>query len=224
MKNPIAMRLLYLALLLTATGCDNDAAAPIPADFEGKKLVANYEHPDHLLTTGAIAAITGQKNEGISVRLHSTSIPASGIMATYSWPTTATETVRDIKGQQIAIPVYASLAVGMIQPEQPESFRKRHNSSTGIQLEADALATDSAITTDISLRELHALETYAKTRVMKELPQVGDIAYWEMPAQALHVLADGCSFTIVVNTEDNEAANQRIAIKTAAQIMATKLD
>lgn len=214
---------LFALLLVTIAGCSSEGEAPVPASFDGEKLLAQAEYPDRLLTKTAVAVAAGQQEEKISLRRHSSAVPAYGIIATYSWPTGNEQSIIDIKGQKLAIPGYASVAVGLIRPADAAFFRAWHNGNAGMQAEADALARDSAITAAIGLQELRYLDGYAKSRSIAAVRNVGELAYWEMPAQALHVLADGSSFTVIASVEDNEAANRRMAIQVAAQVLSSKL-
>ena len=73
---------------------------------------------------------------------------------------------------------------------------------------------------DIAIAEVKYLASQSAVQQFEQIEQVGEMAYWETPVQALHVFAKGYAFTITTNMESSAESLER-AIALAQLIFTT---
>lgn len=205
MKKIYLLLLVPLALLLNA--CSNNGV-PVPTSLDGANVAAFSLKPDSLLSTQTVAEIVGVTAAQLTVRLHASGVPYAGILATYSWESGETEMVATPDGKE-EIAIHYSAAIGLIEEITEQDFEVRFGSVNGLRAEAKTLAANNNVAGSTAAAELRYLNDYAKTLRYEEVRNVGKKAYWVLPAQALHVFADGVTFTVIGNSGSEEQSKEQ---------------
>ena len=83
------------------------------------------------------------------------------------------------------------------------------------QDEINRITKDETVDADIAIAEAKGLAENAKTQQFEKLENIGEAAYWETPVNALHVFANGISFTVTTNLENEKRSKEKAIALTA---------
>lgn len=206
------MKKLWLLLML---GACSRPTAEVPSGFSGndlaKKVIALHE----IISLEEVARFAGVEVSKIGIHYEDYSPYPAQHSVQYHWPT----------GQTVSLPggnsidEYHSAGIAFVESMTAEEFRSSYGTNAGLQKRVNELGKDSSLTAEAAIAETRYLADYAKIRKLESLSAVGEIAFWETPVQALHVFADGVTFTVTINTGENEKVNRDKAIKIAGIIL-----
>ncbi len=195
------MRKLLLLVLLCSCA---KPGAELPGGFKGEDLAAKATALHEIISPEDVARLAGTDAGKIRIHYENYSPDPARHSVQYYWPT----------GETLALPggntidEYHSAGIAFVESLTSNEFRRRYGSNAGLQEKVNELGKDSTLSADAVIAEAKYLAGYAKTRKLENLSGIGEIAYWETPVQALHVFADGVTFTVTINAGENEKTNR----------------
>lgn len=207
-------------LLLTA--CNNThQSAEAPATFEAKQLIAMMQNPQSV-SKESIAGIVGTDADKINIYNESFSADVSKRTILFSWANGDKKSIKTTDGKELRLDGYSSLGLGFVTKISKADFQKKYEDKTAVQDEINRITSDETIDADIAIAEAKQLARNAKTQQFEKLENIGEAAYWETPVNALHVFANGISFTVTTNLE-NEKRSKEKAIELTAFVFSNPL-
>jgi len=117
-----------------------------------------------------------------------------------------------LEGKDLSIIGYHSIGMGFLQKISKKDFQNKFQSKTAIQEEINRITKDESIDADLAIAESKYLAQNSKLQQFEKVENVGELAYWETPVNALHIYNKGISFTITTNL-GNEKNSREIALK-----------
>lgn len=214
--------LIYPIAFLLFIACNNThQSADVPATFETKQLTAIMQNPQSA-SKESIAKIAGTDASKIKVYSESFSADISQRTILFSWANGEKKSVKTTDGKELQLDGYSSLGLGFVTKISKADFQKKYESKTAVQDEINRITKDETVDADIAIAEAKNLAENAKTQQFEKLDNVGELSYWETPVNALHVFANGISFTVTTNLE-NEKRSKEKAIELTAFIFSNPL-
>lgn len=198
----IGLGLLFPVILSSCT----KPAAEMPSDFKGTALAAKATALHKIISVEEVAGWAGTDTGKIGIHYENYASDPSEHSIQYHWPS----------GKVVSLPgghsidEYHSVGIAFLESMNMEEFKTRYGSNAGLQKKVNELGKDSTLGADVAIAEARYIGEYAKVRKLEEIPQVGELAFWEMPIQALHVYADGVTFTVTVNLGEKENRNKAV--------------
>lgn len=207
-RRPAAMNkwiagILNFLFLVVLCGCTKPTAE-MPSDFEGAKLAAKVTALHEILSADDVAGLSGADAGKIGIHYENFSSDPAQHSLQYHWPT---GNILSLPGGH-SIDEYHSAGIAFVELMTADEFKQRYGTNAGLQQKVNELGKDSTLSTEVAIAEAKYLGEYAKSRELESLDGVGELAFWETPVQALHVFADGVSFTVTINVGENEETNR----------------
>lgn len=197
------MRRIWIMAML---GACTKPAAEMPSDFKGTELAAKVTALHQIISVDEVAGWAGTDTGKIGIHYENYASDPSEHSIQYHWPSGNT---LSLPGGH-SIDEYHSLTIAFLEPMNREEFRTRYGTNAGLQKKVNELGKDNALGADAAIAEARYIGEYAKVRKLEEISQVGELAFWEMPVQALHVYADGVTFTVTVNLGEKENRSKAV--------------
>ena len=214
--------IIFSIAFLLFTACNNThQSAEAPATFEAKQLIAMMQNPQSV-SKESIAGIAGTDATKIKVYNESFSADVSKRTILFSWANGDKKSIKTTDGKELQLDGYSSLGLGFVTKISKAGFQKKYESKTAVQDEINRITSDKTIDADIAIAEAKQLARNAKTQQFEKLENIGEVAYWETPVNALHVFANGISFTVTTNLE-NEKQSKEKAIELTAFVFSNPL-
>lgn len=196
--------------LLISCGTQNETLE-IPLDFDSKVLVEIMKNPENL-SKDKLAEIVGTESGKLKISQEYFSPDPSKRMLLFSWPNGGNKTIKTLEGKELKMDAYSSIGIGFIKKISKENFRQKFESKEFIRNEINRISKDEKIDADLAISEAKNLAQNAKIQKFEKLENIGEVAYWETPVNALHVFANGNSFTVTTNLETEKESKEK-AIK-----------
>jgi len=198
-----------LAFVVLVTACNNtNPSVTVPDTFETKQLISIMQNPQSV-SKESIAKIAGTDASKIKVYNENFSPDVSKRTILFSWANGEKKSVKTTDGKELQLEGYNSLGLGFVTKISKENFQKKYESKTAVQEDINRITKDETLDADIAIAEAKNMAANAKTQQFEKLENVGEVAYWEMPVNALHVFAKGVSFTITTNLTDEKASREK---------------
>lgn len=194
-------------MMLISCGTQNETVE-IPSDFDAKILVEIMKNPENL-SKDQLAEIIGTDAGNLKVSKEYFSPDPSKRTLLFSWPNGGQKTIKTIDHKELKMDAYSSMGIGFIQKISKENFQEKFESKTFIQNEINRISKDENIEADLAIAEAKNLAQNAKIQQFEKLENIGEIAYWETPVNALHVFANGNSFTVTTNLETEKESKEK---------------
>jgi|SRR5690606_13575033 len=189
--------------------CKNESKSiEIPTDFSVKNLVEIMKKPTSI-SKEKLAEITGTSVDKIKIYNENFSPDFSKRMVLFSWPNGETKSVKTQSGKKLKIEAYNSIGMGLVKRISKEEFQNQFESGEFIQNEINRITKDETIQAEIAIAEAKFLAENAKIQEFEKLENIGQLAYWEKPVNALHVFAENVSFTITTNLPDEKLSKNK---------------
>ncbi len=202
--------ILNFCLLFSLISCKQKIeTVEVPAEFNSKVLVEIMKNPQSV-SKEEIAKIAGTDAGKIKVYNENISPETSKRTILFSWPNGEQKSIKTIDGKELKMEAYSSLGIGLVKKISKEDFQKQFESKEFIQNEINRISKDETINADLAIAEAKNLAENAKIQKIEKLENVAESAYWETPVNALHVFANGISFTITTNLEDDKSRETAI--------------
>lgn len=197
--------------LLISCGTQNETVE-VSTNFDSKALLEIMKNPENL-PKDKLAKIAGIEVGKIKISKEYFSPDPSKRTLLFSWPNGAEKSVKTMGGKELKMDAYSSLGIGLIQKISKEDFQNQFESKEFIQNEINRISKDETIDADLAIAEAKYLTENSKIQRFEKLDNVGEISFWETPVNALHVFANGISFTVTTNLEtENEIKEKAIEI------------
>lgn len=203
MKNCIV----FCLFLLISCGTQNESVE-IPSDFNSNVLKEIMKNPENL-SKEKLAGIAGTDIGKLKISQEYFSPDPSKRTLLFSWPNGGQKSVKTKEGKELKMDAYSSLGIGLIQKISKENFIEKFESKEFIQNEINRISKDENIDSDLAIAEAKNLAQNAKIQTCEKLENIGEIAYWEKPVNALHVFANGNSFTVTTNLETEKESKEK---------------
>ncbi len=194
-------------MMVISCGTQNETVE-IPVDFDAKILVEIMKNPENL-SKEKLAEIVRTDTGKLKVSKEYFSPDPSKRTLLFSWPNGGQKTIKTIDNKELKIDAYSSMGIGFIQKISKENFQEKFESKTFIQNEINRISKDENIEADLAIAEAKNLAQNAKIQQFEKLENIGEIAYWETPVNALHVFANGNSFTVTTNLETEKESKKK---------------
>lgn len=195
--------LLLIPLLWACSSPSNDVE--VPTDFKGENLVAIMKDPEQL-NIDKIAKIVGEEASKVRIFNENFSRNPSDRVVIFSWPNGEKRGVTTSDGRDLEIEGRSSLGVGFLSKNSAADFHRKFGNKSAVQDEINRITQDENIDADLAIFEAKNLSENAKEQ---KFEKVGENAYWETPVNALHVFANGVSFTVTTNLENENDSKQK---------------
>lgn len=197
--------------LLISCGIQNETVE-IPVDFDAKVLVEIMKSPENL-PKDKLAEIVGIEAGKIKISKEYFSPDPSKRTLLFSWPNGEQKTFKTQDGKELKMDAYSSIGIGLIQKISKEDFQKQFESKEFIQDEINRISKDETIDANLAIAEAKYLAENSKIQRFEKLDNLGEISFWETPVNALHVFANGVSFTITTNLEtENDSKGKAVQL------------
>lgn len=211
-----------IAISVLFSACNNThQSAEAPTTFEAKQLIAMMQNPQSV-SKESIAGIVGTDADKINIYNEDFATDVSKRTILFSWQNGKKKPFKTADGKELTINEYASMGIGLVTKISKEDFQKKFESKSSVQDEINRITSDETIDADIAIAEAKQLALNAKTQQFEKLENIGEVAYWETPVNALHVFANGISFTVTTNLE-NEKQSKEKAIELTAFVFSNPL-
>ncbi|MDR7129774.1 hypothetical protein J2X69_002120 [Algoriphagus sp. 4150] len=209
-----------LMLIVLSVSCRPDGGSKkldIPAEFDEIVLLARRSNLSFLIPPAELATLLGKDREQIIRHRKNYDPDASRHATVFSWPSGQTVSMEGIGDE---MEVFHSVSVGYVREMTEAEFGQRYGEGKALEQDIDALSTNPDVDADIAVEEVAYLAEQAKSVTYEQVDHIGLPAYWEMPAQALHIHTGGASVTVAINMGDNEQKNKGMAIQVANLLLA----
>lgn len=203
MKNSIV----FCLFLLISCGIQNETVE-IPSDFDANVLTEIMKNPENF-PKEKLAEITGTDAGKIKIYKEYFSPDPTRRSLLFSWSNGTQKSIKTIDGKELKMDAYSSIGIGLIQKISKENFIEKFESKEFIQNEINRISKDENIEADLAIAEAKNLAQNAKIQKFEKLKNIGEIAYWETPVNALHVFASGNSFTVTTNLETEKESKEK---------------
>lgn len=194
-------------LLLSACNQSKQSVA-VPEAFEARLLTAIMKDPE-TVSKETLAKIAGTDALNIKIYNENFSTDVSQRTILFSWLNGEKQIIKTASGKELSINAYNSLGLGFVQKTSKEDFRNKFESRTFVQQEINRITKDETIDADLAIAEAKYLAQNAKMQQFEKLENVGELAYWETPINALHIFANGVSFTVTTNLENEKSGKEK---------------
>lgn len=207
MKKLFFCSVITMVLLWGCQGRDKSTAL-ITESFEAKYFIDIMKDPQSI-SKAALAKIAGTDATNIKIYNENFSTDVSQRTILFSWSNGKKKDIKTAEGKELSINDYSSLGLGFAQKISEEDFRKKFESKTTVQEEINRMTRDETIDADLAIVEARNLAQNAKIQQFEKLDNIGNAAYWETPVNALHVFANGISFTVTTNLENEKSGKEK---------------
>lgn len=199
----------FFILMISSCNSSNDKIAS--TEIDSKKVIAVMKDPKSV-SIEKIADLVGKKSSEIKIYKDDLSPDISKRAVIFSWQNGEKKSVKTLEGKDLSIIGYHSVGIGFLQKISEKDFQNKFHSKTAIQEEINRIAKDESIDADLAIAESKYLAQNSKLQQFEKVENVGELAYWETPVNALHIYNKGISFTITTNL-NNEKDSKEIALK-----------
>jgi hypothetical protein len=198
-----------VAFLVLLSACNQGGpSVHIPAAFDVMHLTNIMKAPESI-SKEAVAQIAGTNSDKIKIYNEDFSADLSKRTILFSWPNGNKKSVKIAAGKELSVNEYSSMGLGFVTKISKEYFQKKFEGKVFIQDEINRITKDEAIDADLAIMEARHLAETAKTQQFEKIENVGEMAYWETPINALHIFVKGISLTITTNLADNEISREK---------------
>jgi len=199
----------FFILMISSCNSSNDKIAS--TEIDSKKVIAVIKDPKSV-SLEKIANLVGKKSSEIKIYKDDLSSHISKRAVLFSWQNGEKKSVKTLEGKDLSIIGYHSIGMGFLQKISKKDFQNKFQSKTAIQEEINRITKDESIDADLAIAESKYLAQNSKLQQFEKVENVGELAYWETPVNALHIYNKGISFTITTNL-GNEKNSREIALK-----------
>lgn len=214
--------LIFSIVFLLIIACYNtNQSVDAPPKFKTKQLTMMMQNPQSVSKEN-IAKIAVTDSSKIKVYSESFSDDVSKRTILFSWANGEKKSVKTSDGKVLNLDDFSSLGIGFVSKISKANFQKKYESKAAIKDEINRITKDETVHADIAIAEAKDLAENAKTQQFEKLTNVGELSYWETPKNALHVFANGISFTVTTNLA-NEIKSKEKAIELTAFIFNNSL-
>lgn len=198
-----------VALVLLLSACNQSKkSVEVPEAFEARLLTAIMKAPE-AVSKETLAKIAETDKMNIKIHNENFSADVSQRTVLFSWLNGEKRTIKTALGKELSINAYSSLGLGFVKKTSKENFRNKFESRTSVQEEINRITKDETIDADLAIAEAKYLAQNAKIQQFEKLENVGELAYWETPINALHIFANGISFTVTTNLKNEKDAKEK---------------
>ena len=183
----------------------------VNAEFNPQELAVFMVNPDQI-SKDKIADLVGVKADQIKVFNDEISSNVSQRSILFSWPNGEFKTQKISDSVELKLEDYSSIGLGFLRKISKEEFQNQYESKDFIQKKIESISKDSTIQSDLAIMEMKDLAENHKHQTFEKLDDLGELAYWEKPLNALHVYNQNGAFTISTNMK-NESESKQIALK-----------
>lgn len=202
-------KFIFCIILINLISCGTqNETAEIPVDFDAKVLVEIMKNPENL-PKDKLAEIAGIEAGKIKISKEYFSPDPSKRTLLFSWPNGGQKTIKTMGKKELKMDAYSSIGIGLIQKISKGDFQEKFASKEFIQNEINRISKDESIETDLAIAEAKFLAENSKIQRFEKLDNVGEISFWETPVNALHVFANGISFTVTTNLETEKESKEK---------------
>lgn len=199
----------FFILMISSCNSSNDKIAS--TEIDSKKIIAVIKDPKSV-SLEKIANLVGKESSEIKIYKDDLSSDISKRAVLFSWQNGEKKSVKTLEGKDLSIIGYHSIGMGFLQKISKKDFQNKFQSKTAIQEEINRITKDESIDADLAIAESKYLAQNSKLQQFEKVENVGELAYWETPVNALHIYNKGISFTITTNL-GNEKNSREIALK-----------
>lgn len=189
-------------------GSSDSAILEYSEEIKTEDIISVMKSPENL-SLEEIAEIAGVKADAIQVSKDYGAIRPSERRLLFSWPNGSFSKITDLDGEEFEIEAYSSLGLGGVKKMSEEEFREKHESGDYNRQMIENMAEEGKVHEDIVMEEAQNLVEIEKDQQFEKIDGIGESAYWETPINALHVLADGTSFTVTTNLGEDKKSRQK---------------
>ena len=202
-------KFIFCIILINLISCGTqNETVEIPVDFDAKVLVEIMKNPENL-PKDKLAEIAGIEAGKIKISKEYFSPDPSKRTLLFSWPNGGQKTIKTMGEKELKMDAYSSIGIGLIQKISKGDFQEKFASKEFIQNEINRISKDESIETDLAIAEAKYLADNSKIQRFEKLDNVGEISFWETPVNALHVFANGISFTVTTNLETEKESKEK---------------
>ena len=205
MKRSILIGCCFLIILSCK---DLGDSIQISEDFTIQTIIEIMKKPT-TISKEKLAEIAEADEEKIKIYNENFSPDVSKRMVLYSWPNGQKESIKTRSGKELNIEKFNSLGMGLVKRISKKDFQNQFESKDFVQSEIDRITNDPDIPTDIAISEAKYLAKNSKIQKFEKWENIGELAYWETPVNALHVFVDGISFTVTTNFPDEKLSRNK---------------
>ena len=199
----------FFVLMISSCNSSNDKI--YLTEIDSKKIIDVIKDPKSA-SIEKIAELVGKKSSEIKVYSEDFSPDVSKRAVIFSWQNAERKSVKTLEGKDLSIIGYHSVGIGFVHKISKKDFQNKFESKTAIQDEINRITKDESIDADLAIAESKYLAQNSKLQQFEKVENVGELAYWETPINALHIFDNGISFTITTNLS-NEKDSKEIALK-----------
>ena len=187
---------------------DSGDSVKIPDEFSPQTIIEIMKKPTSV-SNEKLAEIAGVESDKIRIYNENFSTDVSKRMVLFSWPNGAQKSIKTRLGKEIKMEGFHSLGLGLVKRISKNDFQNQFESKDFVRLEIDRITKDPSIEADIAISEAKYLAENAKNQKFEKWDKIDELAYWETPVNALHVFADGISFTVTTNFENDQLSQEK---------------
>lgn len=204
-------KIFYLIIFLfIISSCKNQSeSVKVPISFNKELVLRQKKDLTKLLPKEKIAEILNLNSEEIKTYTENLDRNFSKHTVLYSWANGEKKSIKTTKGKTIELEANSSLGIGFLKEISKQDFQKQFESKEFIQNEINRISEDETIDADLAIAEAKYLAENAKNQSFEKWENVGEISFWETPVNALHVFANGMSFTVTTNFETERESKEK---------------
>jgi len=205
MKKSILIGCWFLILF----SCKNsDKSVQIPEEFSVKHIVGIMKKPTSV-SKEKLAEIAGTSADKIQIYNENFSPDISKRMILFSWPNAEQKTIKTRSGKELKVEGSNSLGMGLVKRISKDDFQNQFESKEFIQNDIERISKDETVNSDIAISEAKFLAENSKVQQFEKVENIGELAYWETPVNALHIYTNGISFTVTTNFPDEKESKSK---------------
>lgn len=209
-------KIMLVCCIAIIGSCGNDTGtASIPPGFNPERIISAENKLQEILTKEMVAGLINIPTNKIEEHIENDINKKGQYTLLYSWQTGRNKTI----GNTHSIAEYHSIGIAFVARMSETDFERRYGSSDGLQQQVNQMATMENLNKEVAMAEASYLSDYAQHRQTEKLDNVGTLAFWEQPVNALHILAKDAAFTITTNFGDDEQLAMKNAIRLANEIL-----
>jgi hypothetical protein len=202
---------LFLSVFLILSCKQTVESIEVSSDFNPQELAVFMVNPDQI-PKEKIANLVGTEVGKLKIFNDEISSNVSERSILFSWPNGEFKTQKISDSIELKLDDYSSIGLGYLRKISMEEFQNRFESKDFIQKKIESISKDSTIQSELAIMEMKDLAENHKHQTFQKLDNLGELAYWEKPLNALHVYNQNAAFTISTNMK-NESESKKIALK-----------
>lgn len=163
----------------------NPESVEIPSDFNPQELAIFMVNPDQI-PKEEIANLIGTDVGKLKIFNDEISPNVSERSILFSWPNGGMKIQKISDSVELKLQDYSSIGLGFLRKLTKEEFQNQFESKDFIQNKIETISKDSTIQSDLAIMEMKDLAEMHKNQAFETIQNIGELAYWETPLNALH--------------------------------------